>query len=1310
VSLSAECAATQVEQDTRRQNELDVETKGLKKLTWAIEQKYTTLREQVKAEHEQRLAKVAGRYETDKAALAAADKAKRQRIEMERTGIEKDVRAQLEKAEWLAESVMEAAQIQAAGEFKSAKDKIADHLQRMGDLERQMLGFMAKYGVELPQPVAPKIKFRKPGDAEEDLPPEPVKEEEHVHAPKPEESTAAFDKDIALAEGQARAMGRLSIPNFMVGLKPFAAGTLFCLLAVGATQLVAGGSDLAPQLAPDGAALGGALVVVLIAVIVLKNIGKKQVLAAYGPLRKTLDQVKKDTDSELEYAVRRREDFLAQAETKRQVEIQVAKDGLLPRVSEANRRRDQSKSAAAADYNRQIARLETVRKDGLADVTKWHKAESQKIEDEYEAEVLGLHRKNEARFAEIEKQFADDRAALEAKWAEGLKRIQEPIEVEGHMPLDWNDGAWSNWKAPKTFAQTVRFGEMQVDPRQIINQLPQADRFNLPLPETFTVPAQLAFPRQSSLLLQADRGGRGQAIGTLQMVMARLLTTIPPGRVKFTILDPVGLGQNFAGFMHLAYYDESLVGSRIWTDGDQIDQRMANLTEHMETVIQKYLRNEYATIDEYNKQAGELAEPYRFLVIADFPVNFTDDAFRRLSSIATTGSRCGVYTLVYRDTRQPVGQAGCLEDLVAHSVNLVWDKDHFVWNDEIFKRFPLTLDAPPSEDALTKVLHVVGPAAKESNRVEVSFDTIAPKAADFWTGSTRTDFAVPIGRSGATRLQSLKLGRGVAQHVLIAGKTGSGKSTLLHAIITNAAMWYGADQVEMYLIDFKKGVEFKTYATHALPHARAIAVESDREFGLSVLQRIDGALIRRGNLFRKAGVQDLNAYRGTDGAEVMPRTLLIIDEFQEFFSEDDKLSQEASLLLDRLVRQGRAFGIHVLLGSQTIGGTSGLSRSTIGQMGVRIALQTSEADSQLILGDGNSAARLLARPGEAIYNDAGGLVEGNSPFQIAWLTDERRDQFLDQISEKNRGKNYFEPPIVFEGNAAADVTKNHRLEKLISATEWPMASVAPMAWLGDPVAIKDPTAVFFRRQSGANMLMVGQADEQAMAMLTTSMVGLASQFPPDKAVFYVLDGSPQDSPLAGVMGTIKEAIPHEVKLIGIRQTGDALNEIAQDLSKRRETEHPDAPTIFLVVFALQRYRDLRKSEDAGFSFSASDEPEKPKPDKQFAEIFREGPVLGIHVMTWIDSLVSVDRTLDRNAMREFDNRVLFQMSASDSSNLIDSPAANKLGQHRALWYSEEQGVMEKFRPYAIPSREWLGHVKEKFSARGGTAAPAGATA
>ncbi len=88
--------------------------------------------------------------------------------------------------------------------------------------------------------------------------------------------------------------------------------------------------------------------------------------------------------------------------------------------------------------------------------------------------------------------------------------------------------------------------------------------------------------------------------------------------------------------------------------------------------------------------------------------------------------------------------------------------------------------------------------------------------------------------------------------------------------------------------------------------------------------------------------------------------------------------------------------------------------------------------------------------------------------------------------------------------------------------------------------------------------------------------------------------------------------------------------------------------------------------------------------------------MGVHVIVWADTLVSIDRTFDRGTMREFDNRVLFQMSAADSSNLIDSPNANKLGYHKALVYSEEQGVMERFRPYALPDINWLSLVKQKL--------------
>src|SRR5437773_7421924 len=281
-------------------------------------------------------------------------------------------------------------------------------------------------------------------------------------------------------------------------------------------------------------------------------------------------------------------------------------------------------------------------------------------------------------------------------------------------------------------------------------------------------------------------------------------------------------------------------------------------------------------------------------------------------------------------------------------------------------------------------------------------------------------------------MQYLSIGKGTRQHALIAGKTGSGKSTLFHVIITNLALWCRPEQAEFYLVDFKKGVEFKCYANRRLPHARVVAIESDRAFGLSVLERVDAELRRRGDLFRQLGVQDLPGYKRAGGKEPIPRSLLIIDEFQEFFVEEDRISQGAAVLLDRIVRQGRAFGIHVLLGSQTLGGAYTLARATLGQMVIRIALQCNEADAYLIMDQDNPAPRLLSRPGEGIYNDAAGAIEGNSPFQAVWLPERVRDEQLTKVrSLADQTGKKFPDPFVFEGNAPADVRENAPLNAVL---------------------------------------------------------------------------------------------------------------------------------------------------------------------------------------------------------------------------------------------------------------------------------------
>src|SRR5262249_55667450 len=153
-------------------------------------------------------------------------------------------------------------------------------------------------------------------------------------------------------------------------------------------------------------------------------------------------------------------------------------------------------------------------------------------------------------------------------------------------------------------------------------------------------------------------------------------------------------------------------------------------------------------------------------------------------------------------------------------------------------------------------------------------------------------------------------------------------------------------------------------------------------------------------------------------------------------------------------------------------GAYSLARSTIDQMAVRIALQCSEADANLILSRENTEARLLSRPGEAIYNAANGLLEGNNFFQIVWLDDDRRDDCLCDLQAlcQKREVKRPEPLVVFEGNVLADMRNNPSLVCPSAdgdGTYW-------SAWLGDAVAIKEPTRAIFRRHSGSNLLLVGQ--------------------------------------------------------------------------------------------------------------------------------------------------------------------------------------------------------------------------------------------
>ncbi|MDF1812846.1 MAG: FtsK/SpoIIIE domain-containing protein [Verrucomicrobiales bacterium] len=884
-------------------------------------------------------------------------------------------------------------------------------------------------------------------------------------------------------------------------------------------------------------------------------------------------------------------------------------------------------------------------------------------------------------FATQRSKMIEDWQSLSIEEIEKVESASRTFEPTSH----WINQSPDQWQAPSTFPEEVVFGMMNYHFSDTGARLPKNEAMQLGHPGQFLLPLRLLFPSNGSLFIETGNAqNRETAIKSLNQVVGGLLTQAPAGRVSFSLIDPVGLGESFAGLMHLSDYEEHLVNKRVRTQPDQIEARLGELCEHMEKVIQMYLRNEYATISEYNQAAGTTAEKYHFLVIADFPRQFTDEAARRLLSIAQSGARCGVFTLIHYDRRAELPNGFMMDDLRNSSVCLKSTPEGFVPGDEALPGTVLHLLEPPENQKFLKWIHKIGEANRDSNRISVPFSTIAPDDEKFWSVDTSTELRVPIGRTGATKFQELAIGKGTCQHALIAGKTGSGKSTLFHVMITNMALWCDPNQVEFYLIDFKKGVEFKAYATHKLPHARVIAIESDREFGLSVLQKLDEELKERGEKFRALGAQDIAGYKKAGGTDPIPRTLLLIDEFQEFFVEDDQISQQAAVLLDRIVRQGRAFGIHAILGSQTLGGAFTLARATLGQMVIRIALMCNEADAYLIMDDSNPAPRLLTRPGEGIYNDQAGSSEANSPFQVVWLDDDVRANYLSKVAEAAAAKGLdIKPRVVFEGNAPARISEDRYIANLLTNRQF---DGTPRLFLGAPNSIKTPTEAAFERQSGSNLLIVGQRDDVVEGMILIGLRLLIEQLG-EHGRFILIDGQVADPNGNSWLKDSIKWLGDKVECPAGHEMGEVINQLAAEMKGKAEgTIANDGKTTFLVILGLQKYKKLRYEED--FSFSLDEEAEV-KPSNSLNDLITEGPGLGFHIIASVDTYNNVNRCISRKAVSEFEKKVLFQMSAGDSASLIDSGKAGDLGMNRAIYYNEPTGIAETFRPYAQPEREWF---------------------
>lgn len=775
-------------------------------------------------------------------------------------------------------------------------------------------------------------------------------------------------------------------------------------------------------------------------------------------------------------------------------------------------------------------------------------------------------------------------------------------------------------------------------------------------------------------------------------LIVRSLTVLPPGKTQLCVIDPPGLGRDFGWLMHLGDFDPQLVSHRVWTQANHIAKQVNALAMAAEDFIQQSLRNQYANIVDYNRDAGALAEPFRILVWSSLPEGMDDPCWKDLQRLLDTGARCGIVPILIVDPEASWSlpeQRAFLENRGCH-IRLDLNSQRFCI--DMGASEPVRIDSheAPSDALAQQIVQEVGRRSLLASRVEVPLESMLPAGEQRWQGDSTHSLEIPIGQSGVGRTHCLKLGIGTAQHAIIAGKTGSGKSSLLHALITSAILKYSPEHLRLVLLDFKKGVEFQVYSDAGVPHADIIGIESHREFGLSALEYMDACLQRRGEAFREAGVQDIAGWNALHPERPMPRVLVVVDEFQELFVEDDKLSGQASLILDRIVRQGRSFGVHSVLSSQTLAGSYSLPRTTLGQMAVRIALQCDAADAQIIFDNDNPAALRLKRPGQAVYNDAGGRIEGNQPMQIGWLPKQKQMQWFAEIPGGYRNgdstTNRLGRTVVYDGNRAATWSDQNADLALRRASE----ETNPDAiWCvaGESVAIH-PAVVFpLTRQSGRNVLIVGADDAQAAAVMdvVASSFFRSGQSGEEPCLFVVQGAKPTDAKSLGLSKRWSQFMG-EKKIADARAAEEVVGQVYELLQARveREQEEPEARSVLLALIQIGRMRSLKRADDfAGFGESEM------TADKKLEEILRDGPSHGIHTLIWAENYSTVSRWLSRSSLREIEIRMLMQMSGSDSTNLIDSIAASRLGEHVMLLFDEATGQEQRFRPFAI---ETLGRL------------------
>lgn len=812
------------------------------------------------------------------------------------------------------------------------------------------------------------------------------------------------------------------------------------------------------------------------------------------------------------------------------------------------------------------------------------------------------------------------------------------------------------------------------------------------------IPQCVAFDGAVNYLFRYD-GNASDTIRTLASGIAmRLFMMTQLGKIKFTFYDPVALGSTFIDFSGLVNIDDrsaELINGKIWTSSEDIEDRLHRLAEHISGVTQRCLRGQFSNIYEYNKDAGFNAEPYQIVVIMDYPASLSDDALRLIEQIAQSGSKCGVFILLFGSTNQR-RQLRDYSVTLADSLESYFPAMKFDSADSAFTavlpdrnyRFEWQPAEVIAEEQKERIFETLRAGIKSMQKVVIGVDRL--KNAEV-SNSTENGIRVPIGISGVNSVQYLTFGAGSCHHALIAGIAGMGKSSLLHTIIMQCLKQYSPEELNIYLVDFKRGVEFKVYADYRIPQFKVISVESEREFGFNVLKAIDREQKVRADIFKNfsgAGrIERINEFRKNGGK--MPRILVIMDEFHELFTEDDEISRQSAVLMERIVRQGRAFGIHLILSSQSYANVKGLEKAVYDQMAVRMVMKCSADDANMLLENGSGMVDLISAEdaGKVIYNSESGSKAACSMFRAAYIRPEHHRELLAGISEK-----YAEYP---DGNTRVLLSsvEDNVFSKFNRFAQADYADDNRQLIVGESLDMTGMMNISFTRSQRSDLLMVGDNTDKARNLFCFAILSFCidnwlknGKRPPSKPPITLFNFKPlNDDYFVDTLAVTAGQLTKYVDYVDC-SSADAINERITELYNAARSENETDR--YLAIFGYQRAEAIRsgvKLNVDGQSISASE---------MFLEILKNGSEKGVHTIMWQDRLSGLSEN-PAETVTLFNMRIAFEMSKEALFSFI-MEESETVEENSAIYFNSMYDN-QKFRVYQSPHIEWVKKLCETLN-------------